>query len=102
MTRQMKVGVFVMFGLGLIAIAIFLIGENTRFWESKATYRAAFNDVAGLKSGAPVRSGGLDIGVVSHVGHAASPTDPRIIVTLSITKDEAARIREDTVASIIN
>jgi phospholipid/cholesterol/gamma-HCH transport system substrate-binding protein len=102
LNRQIKVGLFVVCGLVLVALGIFLIGENTRFWESKVSYRAAFHDVAGLKPGAPVRSGGLDVGVVSDVGHAETTSDTRIYVSLSITKDEAPRIRDDTVASIVS
>ena len=101
MARQMKVGLFVLLGLGLLAFAIFIIGQNRRFWEPKITYRAAFKDVSGLKPGAPVRTGGLDIGAVISVGHADTTTDTRIYVTLAVSKSEAARIRQDTVARVV-
>lgn len=102
MAKKMKVGLFVLFGLTLMAIGIFLIGENRHFWDKKITYRAAFRDVAGLKPGAPVRTGGLDIGSVTSVKHAEDPGDPRIYVTFAVVRDEAPRLREDTVASVEN
>ena len=73
MPRELKVGLFVILGLALAMVAIFLIGDTRRLWESKTSYRAAFKDVAGLKPGAPVRMGGLDIGSVTSVGHDGDP-----------------------------
>jgi phospholipid/cholesterol/gamma-HCH transport system substrate-binding protein len=102
MNRQMKVGIFVLFGLALCGVAVFLIGDSRRLWEPKVTFRAAFRDVAGLKPGAPVRTGGLDVGSVTAVGHADNAGDTRIYVTLQITKAEAARVREDTTARVAN
>src|SRR5262249_22992833 len=101
-TRQFKVGLFVIFGLGLMMLAIFLIGDTRGIWQGKTTYKTAFADVAGLKPGAPVRMGGLDIGAVNGIGHDSDPRETRIFVSLSITKSEAARIRTDTVARVVN
>ncbi|MGH7272639.1 MAG: MlaD family protein, partial [Polyangiaceae bacterium] len=70
-------------------------------WEAKTTYRAAFQDVAGLKPGAPVRMGGLDVGSVTGVGHDGNASDTRIFVTMSIVRREATRIRTDSVASVV-
>lgn len=102
MTRQVKVGVFVVVGLVLTMVCVLLIGSTRQLWEPRSRYRTAFHDVSGLKPGAPVRTGGLDIGQVESVGHGSDPNDPRIYVTLSITKKEAARIKTDTVASVVN
>jgi phospholipid/cholesterol/gamma-HCH transport system substrate-binding protein len=102
MTRQLKVGLFVIFGLVLTMIAVFLIGDTRGVWQPKVNYRAAFQDVGGLKPGAPVRMGGLDIGSVTRVGHDADPTDTRVFVTLSIQKAEAGHIRSDSIARVAN
>jgi phospholipid/cholesterol/gamma-HCH transport system substrate-binding protein len=102
MAKSIKVGIFVVFGLVLATIAVFTIGGNQRMWESKITYRAAFKDVGGLKTAAPVRMGGIDIGIITGVGHAADANDSNIYVKMSIVKREAERIRQDTVASIVN
>ena len=102
MSRQFKVGVFVIAGLVLTVAAIFLIGNTRNLWESKVGYRTAFKDVAGLKPGAPVRMGGLDVGQVTGLQHGKDPKDGRIFVSLNIEKKEAARIRTDTRATVGN
>ncbi len=101
MARELKVGLFVILGLALMGAAVFIIGDTRRLWESKVGYRAAFRDVAGLKPGAPVRMGGLDIGSVTSVGHEGDPGDARIFVGMSIVKQEATRIRTDSVARVV-
>jgi phospholipid/cholesterol/gamma-HCH transport system substrate-binding protein len=102
MKRQVKVGLFVIFGLALTMAGVLLIGSTQLLWEPRTDYKTAFADVAGLKPGAPVRTGGLDIGQVTGVDHSSDPHDTRIFVTLSIVKKEAARIRTDTIARVTN
>lgn len=102
MTRELKVGLFVIVGLVLTMVGVFLIGNTTRLWDAKIEYRAAFSDVAGLKPGAPVRMGGLDIGSVTSVGYDKDLGDTRIFARMSIVKEQAARIRTDTVATVVN
>jgi phospholipid/cholesterol/gamma-HCH transport system substrate-binding protein len=102
MSREVKVGIFVLLGIVLTTLAVFLIGENEHFWQSKVTYHASFRDVAGLKPGSPVQLGGVDIGTVSHVGHSGDRADARIHVKLSIVKAEGVRLRQGTKAEIVN
>jgi phospholipid/cholesterol/gamma-HCH transport system substrate-binding protein len=102
MNRQLKVGIFVLVGLVLTMAAIFLIGSTRQLWESKISYKAAFHDVSGLKPGAPVRMGGLDVGQVTSVSHGNDPKDARIFVSLSIEKKESGRIHVDTIARVGN
>jgi phospholipid/cholesterol/gamma-HCH transport system substrate-binding protein len=102
MSRQFKVGIFVIAGLALMMAAVFLIGNTRQLWEPKVSYHTAFRDVAGLKPGAPVRMGGLDIGQVVSVGHGSDAKDVRIYVSMSIDKRESARIRTDSTARIVN
>jgi phospholipid/cholesterol/gamma-HCH transport system substrate-binding protein len=102
MKRQLKVGIFVLVGLLLTMVAVFLIGNTRQLWESKVSYQTAFNDVAGLKPGAPVRMGGLDVGQVTSVGHGKDPNDTRIYVSLALEKKETGRIRVATTARIGN
>jgi phospholipid/cholesterol/gamma-HCH transport system substrate-binding protein len=46
--------------------------------------------------------GGVDVGVVSGVGHADKAADTRIFVRMNIAKSSVARIHVDTVATIGN
>jgi phospholipid/cholesterol/gamma-HCH transport system substrate-binding protein len=102
MSRQLKVGLFVIFGIALTMFAVFLIGDTRQLWNGKVGYDAAFKEVAGLKPGAPVRMGGLDVGDVTHVGHGKNPGDARVFVRMAISKNEAERIRADSIARVVN
>jgi phospholipid/cholesterol/gamma-HCH transport system substrate-binding protein len=102
MSRQLKVGLFVVFGILLTMFAVFLIGDTRQLWNGKVGYSCAFKEVAGLKPGAPVRMGGLDVGDVTHVGHGKDPGDARVYVKMAISKGEAERIRSDTLARVVN
>lgn len=98
--RTLKVGVFAAVALALSIVAVFLIGENRRVWDSKKTFVAKFTDVAGLKSGSPVRLGGVDVGSVTSIEYR-NDDDPMIYVTLTVAKSEAARVKPDTKAKIV-
>lgn len=101
-SREAKVGAFVLAGLIIAGLVIFLIGDERRLFERQVTYHAVFKDVQGLKPGAPIRMGGIDIGTVGKVGYGKDPADFRLYVDLNIVRSEAVRIREDAVASIAN
>jgi phospholipid/cholesterol/gamma-HCH transport system substrate-binding protein len=95
MSKNVRVGIFVALALIVSGIFVFMIGDNRRLWESKARFNATFNDVAGLRPGAPVRMGGVEIGAVGDVGHSGTTSDTRIHVTLNLVRDEVDRIRLD-------
>jgi phospholipid/cholesterol/gamma-HCH transport system substrate-binding protein len=102
MKNQVKVGIFVVVGLALLTGVVFLIGEDSHFWESKVHFVAPFKDVQGLKAGGPVRLGGVDIGTVASVGYDQKSSDDRIFVRLAVVKDEARRVRQGAIAHISN
>jgi phospholipid/cholesterol/gamma-HCH transport system substrate-binding protein len=82
MSKQIKVGLFVLLGLVMTTVIIFLIGEGRGVWSRKVAYTASFADVVGLKAGAPVRMGGFDVGSVTDVTHSSEVTDTRIYITM--------------------
>jgi phospholipid/cholesterol/gamma-HCH transport system substrate-binding protein len=98
--RALKVGLFVLFGLVLSTIAIFMIGDNRRVWDRKVNYNTAYDDVVGLRPGSIVRMGGIDVGTVGTVEHGKKADDAKVYVTLQIAREEAGRIRLATVATI--
>ncbi|AUX23694.1 ABC transporter substrate-binding protein [Sorangium cellulosum] len=100
--RDLKVGLFVLAGLLLSALVIFLIGDERRLFDSSVEFTTNFVDVQGLKPGAPVRMGGIDIGHVAQVGYGPDPKDTRIYVKLEVVESEAGRIRTDSMAQIAN
>lgn len=97
---DVKVGLFVFAGLVLSGLVIFLIGDERRLFSSAVTFQTKFSDVQGLKDGAPIRMGGIDIGHVDSVGYGKDPLDTTIYVTLSIVRSESGRIKQDSLARI--
>jgi phospholipid/cholesterol/gamma-HCH transport system substrate-binding protein len=100
MARNLKVGLFVIGGLLFSAIVIFLIGDERRLFERSVDFTAKFSDVQGLKAGAPVRMGGVDVGHVSSVGYGGKAGDTTIYVQISIVRSESGRIKTDSVAMV--
>ena len=103
---NIKVGLFVLAGIILSGLVIFLIGDERRLFETSVDYRAYFADVAGLKPGAPIRMGGIDIGHVSKVKFVKSadpekPSGKDILVVLAVVKAEADQVRKDSVVKVV-
>jgi phospholipid/cholesterol/gamma-HCH transport system substrate-binding protein len=101
-SKETKVGAFVLAGLIIAGAVIFMIGQEKRLFDSKVTFRTSFSDVQGLKAGAPVRLGGVDIGTVARVAHGDDASDNRLYVELHVVRREAVRVRQDTIAEVSN
>jgi phospholipid/cholesterol/gamma-HCH transport system substrate-binding protein len=99
--RDLKVGIFVLAGLLLAAMVMFMLGNERRLFDQSITFKTSFADVQGLKPGAPVRMGGIDIGQVSSVGYSKqNPGDTTIYVTFWVSAFEAKRVKTDSQATI--
>jgi phospholipid/cholesterol/gamma-HCH transport system substrate-binding protein len=101
-SKEIRVGAFVLAGIIVAGLVVFLIGDEKRLFDAKVTYHTSFSDVQGLKTGAPVRLGGIDIGAVSRIAHSDDPSDSRLYVDLKVARREAVRVRQDSVARIEN
>src|SRR5258705_10913611 len=101
-SKEMRVGIFVLAGLVVAGIVVFLIGEEKRLFESKLVYHTSFIDVQGLKSGAPVRLGGVDIGNVGKVRPSDDAGDNKLYLDINIPKPQAVRLKPDSVAQNAN
>lgn len=97
---QVKVGFFVFLGLAVLAVLVFLIGDERHMFEGQAHLRATFRDVSGLKVGSPVRMGGVDVGQVTEITFGANPTDRRIHVRFTMISSQLHRVRSDSVVSV--
>ena len=94
-----KVGAFVLLGIGLIGVVVFLIGNDRGFFKTHRTYKILFDDVAGLRVGAIVQLGGVRIGQVSAVEYREESGE-KVLVEVSVVADDATRIGPDSVASV--
>lgn len=102
-SRDLKVGLFVLVGMFLLALVVFLIGEERNLFDPSIDFSTNFEDVQGLKPGAPVRMGGIDVGQVSAIGYDSSnPSDSTVYVHFWVKKSESERIKIDTHAKIAN
>ena len=99
-SKDVKVGAFVLAGLAAVGAVIFLIGDERQLFRSKLAYSTEFEDVQGLRRGSPVRMGGVDIGTVVAVDYATEAKDKNIHVRMSISVEDARRIRKDSLATI--
>jgi len=99
-SRDIKVGAFVLASLLLIGGIVFLIGDEAQMFARHSELRAAFKDVAGLTRGSPVRMGGVDNGSVVSLSYGDQAKDDTIYVEMSVVREEARRIRRDSVATV--
>jgi phospholipid/cholesterol/gamma-HCH transport system substrate-binding protein len=68
---ELRVGLVVIFSLVVLAGTILYIGSGGGSpWARKYTVKATMRDVNGLKAGAPVRLGGVEVGTVTDVDFA--------------------------------
>src|SRR5215469_13497051 len=97
---QLRIGGFILAGLGVFLAIIYLLGAQARYFERKYDLIAEFNQVSGLIEGATVRLAGVQIGRVTNVTLPPQPGG-KVKVTLTIAKRFADRIRRNSEAQIV-
>jgi phospholipid/cholesterol/gamma-HCH transport system substrate-binding protein len=97
--RLAGVGMFVLSGLLLFAIALFMIGERQLAFARKFVVYTEFTAITGLQPGAIVRVSGAPAGSVIDI---EPPTDPngKFRVHLEVTEDLHQLVRTDSIAAI--
>lgn len=94
-----RVGIFVLIALLAFLGTIYALGARARLFESRYTFYADFNQVAGLAEGATVRLAGIQIGRVKDITLAAEPGG-KVRVAMSVARQYANRIRKNSTARI--
>lgn len=97
---QTRVGVFVTLGLFLTMLVIFFLSGDKNFFERDYVLQARFQDISGLRIGAPVFLAGLSVGLVDDIDFPKALEEQDIIVKLKIIEKYRNRIREDSTATI--
>src|SRR6266540_1136245 len=100
--NYIRVGVFVLLGLFTAAALIFIIGGERHMFRHKVGLHTSFRDVAGLRSGSPVRIGGIDVGTVTTVQFSGDPNDPNIHVDFEIISTSLPRVRRNSIARVVS
>jgi len=73
MNKEIIAGIFLLTGIIVIVISIFVLGAKTGFGEAKYYINVIFSDVGGLRVGAPVRLAGVDVGTVIDIEFIRTP-----------------------------
>ncbi len=92
-----KLGMFVLIGLFVFTITIYLVGKQKNLFGSTFKLKATFKTVSGLQAGNNVRFSGINIGTVKDIELV---TDSSVIVVLVIKKNVQQFIKTDASASI--
>lgn len=98
-TRLSVIGAFVIGGLLLFAVGLFLIGDRRLLFTDQVRLNTEFTRVRGVQVGTKVQLSGLDAGEVVQV---SIPPDPgeAFRVTMRIRDDLRHLVRTDSVVSV--
>ena len=101
MKRLAAVGAFVIGGVLLFAVGIFLIGNRRMVFGDTFRVYAEFGEIAGLENGAKVRVAGMDAGQIEKIKVPVSPS-AKFRVRMRVRNDLHPIIRLDSIATIQN
>jgi phospholipid/cholesterol/gamma-HCH transport system substrate-binding protein len=99
-THSLRVGIVMILGMSVLALAIFSIGGGLNTLEGSEELTARFRHVNGLQTGAPVHLSGVNIGSVSSIRFPSDPRANYVIVRMRIVANAVERVRTDSVAKI--
>jgi len=98
---QLRVGIMAIVAMILLAILVFLLTGERRFFARKAIVHTFLDDSAALTTGSPVRLNGILIGSVRRVELSGEGVPMRIIkVDMEVDESTLQSIPEDSIASI--
>ena len=99
--RLALVGAFVIGGLLLFAVGLFLIGDRRLLFSEQFEVEADFGNVAGVEIGTAVRLSGLPAGEVIGIEIPGEPGG-RFVVRMRVREDLHALVRTDSEAAILS
>ena len=97
--RLMGVGVFVLGGLVLFMVALFMIGDRQMAFADKFTIYTEFKKITGLQPGAIVRVSGAKAGAITEITPPDSPSG-KFRVKLELDEELHQLVRTDSIATI--
>ncbi|OFZ78292.1 MAG: hypothetical protein A2583_02465 [Bdellovibrionales bacterium RIFOXYD1_FULL_53_11] len=97
---EIKVGSFVTIGIGLIMLAILILGGTNNFLTRQNTYYVHFQSVDGLITGTKVVLSGIQVGTIEDIDFDLKQKNIRL--TLKVGKRYEEWIRKDTMAEILS
>src|SRR3954469_6519037 len=97
--RLVGIGVFVLGGLLLFTVALFMIGDRQMVFARKFTIGTEFKKITGLQPGGIVRVSGAKAGAIRKIVAPQAPGG-RFRVEFDISEELHPLLRMDSVASI--
>lgn len=94
---KLKLGIFVIAGLVILAAIIFYIGKDKNLFRDTFHANAVFRDIGGLEVGNHVRFSGINVGVVNGIKIL---TDTSVVVDLLLESEVRDHIKKDAIVSI--
>ena len=99
MSKEFRLGLFIVAALCVLSGGIFMIGSREMLFTRSYTLRAQFQNVAGLTEGGDVRIGGVHEGTITRI---VLPTHPDGLVTVVMSLGKSTRdvVNTTSVATI--
>ncbi len=98
--RLAWVGAFVIGGLLLFAVGLFMIGDRRLLFAERFEIEADFGNVTGIAIGTGVRLAGFDAGEVLGIEIPLNPGE-RFLVRMRVREDLRPLVRTDSVAAVL-
>ncbi len=93
---QVRAGVFILIALLLLAGAILLMGQKTKLFTPTSTITITMDNVAGLKTGAPVWLAGVDVGVVQDIRFQDPHRSNQVQITAEVDREATKKVGPDS------
>jgi phospholipid/cholesterol/gamma-HCH transport system substrate-binding protein len=97
-TKLAGAGAFVVLGVLLFTVGLFMIGERRMLFEDRFEVHTEFARLGQLEIGAVVRVGGMDAGEVTEIRIPASPAQ-KFRVKMELREDLHGLVRTDSIAN---
>lgn len=94
---KFRLGLFIIIGIGLFVLGIFIIGKQKNLFNPVFSLKANFQNVSGLQVGNTVRFSGINIGTVDNISIV---NDTTVKVEMLIKKEVQRFLKSDSQASI--
>ncbi len=98
-SRNLLIGVFVLVGLTLFTLGIFLVGDRHEAFARHIEFYTEFKDLDGVAKGSKVKVAGMDAGQIVEVGIPDNPSS-RFRIKFRINQGLHGLVRADSVVTI--
>ncbi len=93
---ELKIGLISLFAIVIASVLIFMVSGSGGFFWQRYSIKSVFTDIAGLKTGAPVRVAGVEVGSVKDLSFVGD----KVEVVMEIGKDQQMRITDQSTAAL--